>query len=342
MNNRQEEAYKYKLVGWIQYGLRHDTIPNGLPDVMQIETTSYCNLRCVFCPYDELSRSKGHMNIDLFNEIISQMDHVATVGLHHFGEPLLNLEIDKFISHAESRGIQTTISTNITNLKGEMSQKILKSGLSRLIVSLDGSTPETYENLRRGAKYNEIIINIANFLHEKVKSGSAKPYVQMQLILTPETKIEQQEFLDKWSGHPGVDQVLFKDERTHAGSRIRHDKYVSREDNTRHPCRYLWESIVILDDGRVVPCCKDYDGKYILGNLSKGDTLQSIWNNDRMTQLRRAHLDGNWDSIELCKNCTEWPGHAAMSIEKTKEALSKFISYKNNSKKEAIHKKNYE
>ena len=76
----------------------------------------------------------------------------------------------------------------------------------------------------------------------------------------------------------------------------------------KHPCKFLWQSVVIAWDGRVVPCCYDYDTKLVLGDL-RTSSLAEIWNSPAYVALRKAELEGR-NFTDLCANCSQAPGHA--------------------------------
>lgn len=340
-SRRRALAHHYQRRGWTAYGLREVVVERMLPDVMQIETTSYCNLRCVFCPYDEMTRPKTHMNVSLFKDFLDrEAGHVRSLGLHHFGEPFLNPDLSSFVQECSSRAITTTVSSNCTTIKEEQAHAVIKAGLGRLIISLDATNAADYERLRVGGRYLNVREGIDIFLAAKRQLG-ASTYVQVQFICTPENSSTWFDFERQWRDVEGVDQVVFRDERTHAGQRIRHTDYRVRE-GARLPCRYLWESLVILVDGRVVPCCKDFDGKEVLGNVFDGSRLADIWNSSRMTELRRAHVEGRFSELNLCSSCGEWPGHRRMSVDESLAAYDAFRKAKDTSRQKPTHSRVFE
>jgi len=339
--DRQALSAKNLASNWVHYGLREPVFTGTLPDIMQVETTSLCNLSCVFCPHDQMTRRRGFLDLGLVDALLPELDHVASLGLHHMGEPLLHPQIAEIIARFENAGISTTISTNGTLLGPELGQRLISAGLSRLIISLDGFRDETYTRLRRGGRLEQVMANLDRFLDLKTRSTTGRPFVQVKMILTPEASSEVDDFIGRWVHRAGVDQIVLNDERTWAGARIRHEGYVSRP-GYRLPCRYLWESLVVLWDGRVVPCCKDYDGVYVVGNLAEGDHISDIWQNDMMVSLRKAHVDGHQGDIPLCAKCGEWPGHEAMNPTDSIKALESFRARKRESRRMRIHKKDFE
>lgn len=339
--NRDETSALFQQTGWVSYGKREIFLGGMLPDLMTVESTSVCNLRCVFCPYDEMTRKKGHMSLAEFERFLSaQCGHVSSLGLHHFGEPFLNPELPGFVEVCAVRGVRTTVSSNMTRTNEEIARAVLQAGLSRLIISIDAVRPETYAGLRVRGDFLDVVANTRMFGRLKTDLG-ADCFVEVQFIVTPENSHERENFSQIWQGTPGINQVTIRDERTHAGQRVRHGSYVVRS-GTRQPCRYLWESVVILRNGDVVPCCKDFDGKMVLGNVFEKDTLASIWNGERMTALRQAHVHQQWESLPLCKSCAEWPGHSPMDEEESRAAWLSFKSAKTVAKSLPLKVRDYE
>lgn len=339
---RSRLTLEHQTRGWVAYGLREVVVERMHPDLMQIETTSACNLRCVFCPYDEMTRARQHMDTERFAHFLAdQAAHVSAVGLHHFGEPFLNPALPRYVAICSELGIETTASTNATRISSMAAEAVVGAGLGRLIISIDAALPETYAALRRRGRLADVHEGVDRVLAAKLAAGSGTPYVQVQFIVTPENADEWEPFRDRWVGRPGVDQVVVRDERTHAGQRVRHDEYrlPARE---RLPCRYLWESVVILADGRVVPCCKDFDGKEVLGNVFEGDRLEDIWNGRRMVELRRAHVERRFGAVPLCATCEEWRGHAPLSEEESVRAYARHRLSKAESRRGSVYRRDYD
>ena len=114
-------------------------------------------------------------------------------------------------------------------------------------------------------------------LRKKTEIGSSI-FIQAQFIVTPENRSKVELFEPHWLAEPGVDQAAIRHERAHAGRTVRHDQYQNREE-LRQPCRYLWESVVIMQDGTAMPCCKDFDAKAPPGNAFEQD-MGEIWDGD--------------------------------------------------------------
>jgi radical SAM protein with 4Fe4S-binding SPASM domain len=219
------------------------------------------------------------------------------------------------IGYAASKGIRVEISTNCTALTEQKSQEILKSGLFQIICSLDGATAETYEHIRKNSDFERVVGNIHGFLKQKAQLKS-KVRVVLQIILMDETMKEVDEFVRQWEPYKKegvVDELRMKRFSTWAkqveGAQdmatdaLRY--YPGREGGKKVPCLYLWESVSVLQDGRVVPCCLDYEGKLTMGDLNK-QSMAEIWHGKEYQELRRQHLSGKVEN-EMCRNCLEFP-----------------------------------
>ncbi|MEM3519547.1 MAG: radical SAM/SPASM domain-containing protein, partial [Candidatus Hadarchaeales archaeon] len=245
-----------------------------------------------------------------FKKIIDEAKYFAPVlWLHVFGEPLMNPEIFRMIKYCKERGIRNVgLSTNITLLDREKSAKLLDSGLDIIVLSLDGATRETYAAIRRGGDFEKAENNVKTFLEMKEKKGS-KIHVILSIIRMKETQKEIAAFKKRWNS-PMIDEIWVKEFITWGGqldlSDIAPQNRNSQSMKQRYPCRKFWESVVISSNGKVLPCCYDYDEKLILGDITK-QTLSEIWNGEILQEIRKAQCNGNFDN-PLCKNCQEWSG----------------------------------
>lgn len=274
------------------------------PDVFQIEPTNHCNLRCPMCPHDLMTREVGFMDMELFRYIVNQVKgYSGSMRLHNMGESLFHKKIDQFIAYAKKSDIRTTLSTNATALTKKVGERIIDAGLDNLLISFDGASRETYEYFREGADYDKVIEKIDDFMEHKAASGSKTPRVTMSLINMPVTGQEERAFRQRWERY--ADEIRIKPPRNWDGSSERINALVDIPDTRQEyaPCYWLWSSLVILWDGRVVPCCMDYDGKAIVGDI-RCQNLHEIFNGEPMRRLREMHLHGQVSQSPLCRGCS--------------------------------------
>ncbi len=248
------------------------------------------------------------MEMGLFRKIIAEARHfVYDINLFLGGESLLHKELVPMVEYARANGIKVRLNTNATILTPERSEALIKAGLDHITFSFDGYNKETYEKIRVNAKFDKTIANVLGFLEKKKELGRKNPYTVLQVIeftsLSKEdTDIQKEKFLKQFKGLP-LNRIIRIQPHNWAGKymdgppedyRPRGDKYVF--------CTFLWYSINILWDGRVVPCCLDLNGEHVLGDAGK-ESLLDIWNGAKMVEMRRKIVNKEYRDINICREC---------------------------------------
>ncbi len=305
----------------------------GSPISISIEPTTSCNLRCPECPSGlrSFTRPTGMLNTTLFKNTVDQSYQTASYLLLYFqGEPYLHPEFTELVKYASTKGLYTATSTNAHYLTDENAKKTIKSGLDRLIISIDGTTQETYESYRVGGSLEKVMEGTKNIINWKKKLKSKTPYIFFQfLVVKPnEHQIEEVKALGK---ELGVDKVAFKTAQLYdykhgnplmptiekysrykkvlnvkhssAGSKVADELEYTLKAKLNNQCWKMWHSTVVTWDGAVVPCCFDKDAEHQQGFL-KEDSLEDIWRNKKYHSFRKQLLT-NRKGIDICQNCTE-------------------------------------
>lgn len=293
----------------------------GFPISVSIEPTTSCNLRCPECPSGlrSFSRPKGMLKKDFFAQTIDEIYKDLLYLIFYFqGEPYLNPNFLEMVEYASSKKIYTATSTNGHFLNDANARRTIESGLDRLIISIDGTTQEVYQQYRRGGHLDKVIEGARNIVKWKRQLKSRTPFVIFQfLVVKPnEHQIEDVKALAK---EIGVDDVWYKtaqvyDYKTDPNQLIptlekfsrykKTDTGEYRQKNKLHNhCWKLWHANVITWDGQVVPCCFDKDAKHRLGDL-KTQSFKDIWKNKKYKQFRRQLMKGR-KNIDICANCSE-------------------------------------
>jgi radical SAM protein with 4Fe4S-binding SPASM domain len=292
----------------------------SLPISIAIEPTTSCNLRCPECPSGlrSFTRPTGMLKDDLFRKVIDELAPTLSYLIFYFqGEPYLNPRFLDMVQHAAGRGIYTATSTNAHYLDEKTARATIESGLDRLIISVDGTSQETYRQYRVGGNLDKVIEGTGNIIRLKKELKSKTPHVIFQfLVVQPnEHQVPEVYALAK---KLGVDQVVLKTAQIYDfanGSDLmpvqeKYSRYKKNTDgsysiknNFDNHCWKMWHSCVITWDGKVVPCCFDKDAHHVLGDLTK-ESFRQIWFGDRYHAFRRS-LFKSRKEIEICKNCTE-------------------------------------
>ena len=292
----------------------------GVPISITFEPTTSCNLRCPECPSGkrEFTRPTGMLQNDFFKSTIDELYKEISYLIFYFqGEPFLNPNFLDMVKYASAKNIYTATSTNAHYLTDEAAKKTIESGLDRLIISIDGTTQETYEQYRIGGDLKKVIEGAENVVKWKKELRSKTPHIIFQfLVVKPnEHQIKDVEVLAK---KIGVDEVRFKTAQMYDyvnGNKLiptieKYSRYKKQTDGTYtiknemlNHCWRLWHSTVITWDGLVVPCCLDKDAQHQLGNL-KTESFKKMWQGNKYQNFRSAVLRSR-SEIDICKNCTE-------------------------------------
>lgn len=291
----------------------------GLPMTISFEPTTFCNLRCPECPSGlrAFSRPTGMLQKDFFSETIDEVaDRLIYLYFYFQGEPYLNPNFLDMVRYAADKGIYTVTSTNAHFLNEDNAQRTIEAGLDRIIISIDGTTQETYESYRIGGKLSKVLEGTKRLVAWKKKLKSRTPHIIFQfLVVRPnEHQIEEVQQLAK---ELEVDEVVFKTAQVydyeHGNPLIptidKYARYALQPDGTYkiknrllNHCWKLWHSCVITWDGKVVPCCFDKDATHQLGDL-KTHTFAELWQGAAYNRFRRAILKSR-KNIDICANCS--------------------------------------
>ncbi len=308
------------VFGYIFSKITKTPINGFLPVALAIEPTTSCNLRCPECPSGlrSFTRPTGMLDTVMFEKTITDLkDALLYLTFYFQGEPFLHKDFLKMVKSATQKKIYTSTSTNAHYLSPENAIATVESGIDRVIISLDGTTQDTYEQYRIGGNLEKVIEGTKNLIAAKKALKSATPHVIFQfLVVKPnEHQIQDAKALSK---SLGVDEIRFKTAQIYdyedGSALIPENENYSRYKKTAegkfeiknkllNHCWKMWHSAVITWDGLVVPCCFDKDAEYRMGNVSK-QSFKEVWSSDKYLAFRKQ-LIGSRKNIEMCKNCTE-------------------------------------
>jgi radical SAM protein with 4Fe4S-binding SPASM domain len=289
--------------------VRRRTRLDALPVEYIVETTAKCNLYCPMCPRETHRQPKEDMPDRIFRQLVQQAqnsaEHMMLIGL---GEPFLDPQIFDRIGACSEHGISALISTNGTLLDEAAADRLLKTPLEHITLSFDGSTKESFEYYRKGARFEKVRDNFIRFASMKAERG-AKLQVVVQMVRMERNWNEVDDFVRFWSKVPGVDQVRIKADETNL---MRPDRGHAAED-WKHPCHYLWRGpMYVKHNGNVYPCCQSYmlDGDPV-GRVGD-EPLADIWNSSAMQRMRELHVSGRAGEIDVCARCCTTIPHPAL------------------------------
>jgi radical SAM protein with 4Fe4S-binding SPASM domain len=306
--------------GYINFILFKDVSLLGLPIAVSIEPTTSCNLHCPECPTGAgtLNRPKGSMDEHFFYSIIDQISsHLIYLTLYFQGEPYLNQGFYAMITYARSRKIYVATSTNGHYLGEEAAEATVRSGLNRLIISLDGADQEAYSSYRKGGDFESVTEGIRRIAKWRKKLGVKHPYLIVQFLVFSSNE-HQIDSIKKLGYELGADEVQlksaqfakYKSANALMPSDEKFSRYKATADKGFEPafrlsnrCFRMWGSTVITWDGMVVPCCFDKNADHQMGSLADED-FKTIWENNVFDGFRNQ-IRHSRTSVKICCNCTQ-------------------------------------
>jgi len=292
----------------------------GLPVMLSIEPTTACNLRCPECPSGlrAFTRDTGNLKSDFFRRAVDELHRDLFFLYFYFqGEPYINPRFLDMVRYAHARGLYTVTSTNGHFLDDDNARRTVESGLDRLIISVDGTTQETYEQYRIGGNLAQVLQGARNVVAWKRRLRARHPHIIFQFLVVRPNE-HQIEDLKRLAREIGADEVKLKTAQVYdyrhghplIPEQDRYARYARLPDGTWAPrhalhnhCWKLWHACVVTWDGLVVPCCFDKDATHRLGDL-KAAPFRDIWQNGAYRDFRRKILIGR-SEIDICTNCTE-------------------------------------
>ncbi len=290
----------------------------GYPFSITTEPTNKCNLNCLECPTgnNTSSREKGQLDINLYKKIITDIKDFAIYHMIYFqGEPFLHPNLYEFIEYADQNKIYTTTSTNGHYLNKKNCEKIIQSGLKKIIISLDGTDQKAYERYRMNGDFDKVIKGIKNLVFIKKKLKSVYPKIHLQFLVFKHNQHQLIE-IKHLSKKLGVTKLELKSAQvenfTHNSHLIpdisKYSRYLKKshyqtKTKLANKCFRLWSTLVVTWEGILIPCCFDKNLEFKLGNMNKKN-IKSLWKYNDFNEFRKNILQ-NRKKVAICRNCSE-------------------------------------
>lgn len=308
---------------WISFHISRNTkntIHPAMPVSISIEPTTACNLGCPECPsgLKMFSRETGNIKQDDAKKWLHEMAPFITyINFYFQGEPFIHPGFLDLVKLASSYNIYTSTSTNGHFLHDDLARKTVESGLDRLIISIDGTTQEVYEQYRIHGKLDKVLAGAKNIIRWKKTLKKNTPHVIFQFLVVKPNQ-HQIDDVRVLARKLGVDEVRFKTAQVYDyqnGNVLiptleKYSRYRKNADGTYsvknrldNHCWRMWSGTVVTWDGKVVPCCFDKDASHQLGDLRE-QTLAEVWNSKKYRHFRES-LFKNRSEIDICANCSE-------------------------------------
>ena len=277
---------------------------------IMIELTNHCNLSCTMCGNRLMKRKKGFMSRETFDAFIDGIPDgsLTYICLFGVGEPLLNPNAAYFSKRAREKADLVCISTNGIPMRNNdaLMENLILSGANHFHFSGDGYNEETYEQVRVNARFRDFIDVLRRF---KEARDRLNPDLSIELLycLTVEHTIDEiRQAYETY--HEYVDEITFKPLNNQSNTKIPYDPnkpifgYSYYFPHRLRPCRSLWGAPLVMWDGRVSACARNYENELIVGDV-KEDSIEKIWKGSAYRDIRKSHLTGKIPP--RCRGCSD-------------------------------------
>jgi radical SAM protein with 4Fe4S-binding SPASM domain len=297
----------------VQYLDNPDVEAFTFPRFIALESSRMCNLKCTMCVthsdfFDTsyLNRYPKHFSLEKFKWIVDQMEpyrEYVSIAPQFQGEPFLSPDLPAMIEYSRAKKMLVGFTSNATLWTEQDIRLMVDQKVDSVVVSLDGATKETFESVRVGANWEQVVGNIDRLLAVRDEFQPAagqpnpSPHLTLNMTLLPENRHEVDQFVDDW-----LDKVPTVSINNTCVNDVVPEKFFEPE---RYPCPSPWEGMHILTNGDVVTCCRDHKYEEVFGNAYK-DTILDIWNGEKYRNFRRLHLEKRWNEINICSRCDSW------------------------------------
>jgi putative metalloenzyme radical SAM/SPASM domain maturase len=180
------------------------------PRKLNIEVTTRCNLNCVICMRNVWKEDSGDMSLETFKALLPVFPELETVNIIGIGEPLLNEHIIVMIQLGKENLPPTgrfSLTTNATLIDDDMAKQLVSSGIDDIVVSIDGVTSETFDEIRKDATLNDILRNIGRLNWAKAECGSQLPRIGFEFVAMKSNVAELPQLVDLAFEH-GVSFII--------------------------------------------------------------------------------------------------------------------------------------
>ncbi|MBT7445690.1 MAG: radical SAM protein [Methylococcales bacterium] len=273
--------------------------------ILEINTT--CNIDCLMCKTSLSTRKKGKIEEAKLIQILDRYhsEGVRTVALHTIGDPLANPRLGVVFRELRKRKMRAGISTNGLLLHRFIDLFSQYQDVCSLIrFSIDGSTKPTYEKIRFGGEWEQLIDNM-NLAKESFKKNGMT--LEVAMVVSKDNVAEIGDYIVRfreYTRHPVRDMSFG------LMNSLAPDTTYFEEANLFPEVTYLNQNCHAMTASTVFShlggefslCCRDYDGSLQIGSLIES-TPKEIRGGDKLKEIREHYYANNFEKLPLCGNC---------------------------------------
>ncbi len=299
-------------LGWVYKYSRLQLGFNTLKDIeiLSIEFSSVCNLRCKYCFLDQLDRER-FLDIAVYEKLIKEIALNSKYNLKVMEWPISGeflvypkhkevVEITKrYMQQYPNFRPYIILNDNLALLNEEKIELLLTSGiLKQIICSVDGHDAATFEDMRPPAKFDRVLMNMRLLYKRNAELGHP---VFLQVNNGRDERSE---------GRPLSEEMKevfdMGDTVTFWHPKFWNDSFNKKEKKffpAKGFCSFVFNNVTLASSGKISKCCMDLRGATVYADLNT-HTLEEVWN----SQMRRQFLDlmfaNRRKDIKGCSTCS--------------------------------------
>lgn len=269
--------------------------------ILYIEPTNICNSSCIFCPRHKITREKGYMDLKLYEKILidASVSGVKYIRLFLYGEPTLHPHLATMIKMAKSKGFIVDTNSNAISLNEKLSHEIILSGLDSIVFSVDSIVPEVYENMRIGGNLKNVLNNISIFKSIRNNMNKESPHITIQTMETTATCNENSiSFFYPYADSINLSSLSNRNNTIEGLDKLQITKSLAHAST----CFFLGQGLSIYWNGDATVCCGDYNGEYILGNITN-KSINELLDSPILHHIKESIKSNNLKHLPLCNTC---------------------------------------
>lgn len=297
-----------------------DAIPIQTPYTLFVSPSQLCNFKCHYCAHSLSNTEKREAGLvrinlsdDIFSKILKQSEELGgkfkRILLTGLGEPLLNEKIAEIVKQLKQAGVSEKIEifTNASKLNDALSDALIDSGLTKLRISIQGTSADTYKKQARVKVDFDALVGNIGYFYERSR-GRCQVYIKIieEELDSPEDK----ELFFKMFGD--ICDEIYVENLVRAqpmmgdyGNKVSADRtFYGEESQKRDVCPYIFYSLQIDSEGNCFPCPPlGLPKSFSLGNIND-QPISEIWYGEKHQQLMAQHLRKDGSRPKLCQECT--------------------------------------
>jgi pyruvate-formate lyase-activating enzyme len=295
-------------------GTFEEHLSAAFPSQINVDVTEFCNLACVHCPYEDITKLKGrgrrNLPMDWHRRLIDEIvahgrEHCRFIRYTGDGEPLLHPNLAEMLAEAIGRtGVQVNLTTNGMLLTEDRARVLIDAGVSVFDVSIDAHSLDVYAQVRVGGDLTVTRENTLRLIR-MARETNGRSRVMVSFVRQPLNLHEADAFEREWRA-AGADFVVLRNQHSCAGSMpdVARDMW-ARAPAQRKPCLYPWERLTLKVNGQLTYCPVDWRHEGEIGHITE-TSIRTAWQGETMKALRAAHISGDFSAHGFCGRCPDW------------------------------------